>query len=162
MTSIDLNAIGTVTNPTAPSATKKSDIDKDAFLKLLVAQLKYQDPLKPAEGAEFMAQTAQFTMVEKLTELSEQNAALLAGQQTMAGSSLIGRTVGYVGPDAIEVTGVVTGVRITADGPLLKVGDTEVPLGALREVTAAATAATTTPPPDPEPDPNPATDGTEP
>ena len=51
-------------------AKKKNEIDKDMFLKLLVTRLKYQDPLNPASPDEFMAQTAQFTSVEKLTQLN--------------------------------------------------------------------------------------------
>ena len=44
-------------------------------MKLLVAQLRYQDPLNPADGAEFIAQTAQFQMVEKLEQISAESAA---------------------------------------------------------------------------------------
>ena len=40
-------------------------LDRDAFLKLLVAQLSHQDPLKPMEGTEFVTQLAQFTAVEQ-------------------------------------------------------------------------------------------------
>ena len=52
-----------VTDKTSKSSdTKaKNDIDKDMFLKLMVTQLKYQDPLNPADPDEFLAQTAQFT-----------------------------------------------------------------------------------------------------
>lgn len=109
-------------------------LGKDAFLKLLVAQLKYQDPLNPAEGTEFMAQTAQFTMVEKLEELGRQTAELLASQRALAGSTLIGRRVTYVGATGTEATGVVSAVRLAADGPVLRVGADDVPLGSLREV----------------------------
>lgn len=130
------------------AAQRKNDqFGKDAFLKLLVAQLKYQDPMNPAEGAEFMAQTAQFTMVEKLQELSEMNTELLASQRTMAGSSLIGRTVSFAGPDGVDISGVVDGLRVTIDGPILQVGDFEVPLGSVKEVAAAAPVAVAPPAP---------------
>ena len=138
MTTIDPSLL---TGTSVPGvATKSNDeFGKDAFLKLLVAQLKYQDPLNPTEGAEFMAQTAQFTMVEKLQELSAQNAELLASQRTITGSSLIGRTVTYAGPDGLDVSGVVDRVRLTIDGPVLRVGDADVPLGSVKEVASAAT-----------------------
>ena len=109
-------------------------LGKDAFLKLLVAQLKYQDPLNPADGAEFMAQTAQMQMVEKLEELSDQNAELLASQRTLAGSGLIGRQVSYPGPDGFDTTGTVDAVRLTIDGLVLRVGTHDVPLGSVKEV----------------------------
>lgn len=126
----------------APVSMRKDSLGKDAFLKLLVAQLKYQDPLNPADGAEFMAQTAQLQMVEKLEELSEQSAQLLASQRTLAGSSMIGRTVSYPGPDGIDVTGTVHGVRLTVDGPVLRVGADDVPLGSVKEVGTADVSPT--------------------
>ena len=55
------------TSTTAPTGTSSStpapsqDFDKDTFLKLLVAQLKYQDPTNPTDATQFMSQTAQFT-----------------------------------------------------------------------------------------------------
>jgi len=50
----------------ATSRTDPQTIGKDMFLKLLVAQLKYQNPMEPVDSSQFMAQTAQFTMAEKL------------------------------------------------------------------------------------------------
>jgi flagellar basal-body rod modification protein FlgD len=89
-----------------------NDLDKDAFLQLLVAQLRYQDPLNPSDPAEFMATTAQFTVVEKLDELTQQgaNTAIISGL-SMA-SSLVGRTVTYVGNDDAIATGVVSSAQV--------------------------------------------------
>ena len=47
-------------------------LDRDAFLKLLVAQLKYQDPTKPADASQMVAQSAQLTMVDRLNEIASQ------------------------------------------------------------------------------------------
>jgi flagellar basal-body rod modification protein FlgD len=125
---------------TGTTTRSNGDFGKDAFLKLLVAQLKYQDPMKPADGAEFMAQTAQLQMVEKLEELSAQNAELLASQRTLAGSNLIGRAVTYPGAGGFDVTGTVDGVRLTVDGPVLRIGAEDVPLGAVKEIAPSGTA----------------------
>jgi flagellar basal-body rod modification protein FlgD len=51
------------------SVTGKDGLGRDAFLQLLVTQLKHQDPMKPKEDGEFLAQLAQFSSLEKLTSI---------------------------------------------------------------------------------------------
>ena len=121
--------------PIAPPA--KDQMGKDTFLKLLVAQLKYQDPMNPAEGTEFLSQTAQFTVVEKLDALAKTNTELLSANRALSASSLIGRSVVYEGPKGALVTATVTGVRFGATGPVLLTGDTEVSLAGVKEVRPA-------------------------
>lgn len=55
----------------APAASSK-DVSKDAFLKLLVAQLQNQNPLQPQEGAEFIAQLASFTQLEQTISIRQE------------------------------------------------------------------------------------------
>ena len=119
---------------TAPPAAPKDQMGKDTFLKLLVAQLKYQNPMSPADGTEFLSQTAQFTVVEKLDALAKTNAELLSANRTLSASSLIGRSVVYEGPQGAPVTATVTGVRFDLAGPVLLTGSTEVPLAGVKEV----------------------------
>ncbi|TKB54087.1 MAG: hypothetical protein E8D50_05660 [Nitrospira sp.] len=66
---IDFAAINnsTATHPTP--ATGPKELGQDEFLKLLVTQLKYQDPLKPLENQDFIAQTAQFSQLSQMTNL---------------------------------------------------------------------------------------------
>ena len=52
------------------SLTDRSELGQDAFLKLLVTQLQHQDPLNPLDDTEFIAQLAQFSSLEKLTEMA--------------------------------------------------------------------------------------------
>ena len=125
------------TAPTTAPAAPKDQMGKDTFLKLLVAQLKYQNPMKPAEGTEFLSQTAQFTVVEKLDALAKTNAELLNANRTLSASSLIGRSVVYEGPQGTPVTATVTGVRLDPAGPVLLTGKTEVSLAAVKEVRPA-------------------------
>ena len=117
--------------PPTPPTTPDNGLGKDAFLKLLVAQLRYQDPMHPADGADFMAQTAQFTMVEKLEELT-------ASQRESGAAALIGRQITYPNSAGESATGIVTGFRTTPGGPLLKVGGDEVLYSAISEVSEAA------------------------
>jgi flagellar basal-body rod modification protein FlgD len=120
---------------------------KDMFLKLLVAQLKYQNPMQPVDSSQFMAQTAQFTMVEKLEAMAAQTDALVAGEASQRAAGLLGRQVSYLDHDGVAQTGVVTGTRFGTDGPVLVIGKTEIPLGDVREVTLAPAASTPAPAP---------------
>lgn len=84
-------------------ATKgKSALGKDDFLKLLVTQFKYQDPLNPMEDREFIAQTAQFTSLEQLTNLNQNMGQFLKMQAISNSSALIGKNVSYLVPSSEE------------------------------------------------------------
>jgi flagellar basal-body rod modification protein FlgD len=137
----------TTTAPTdgATAQTTAQTPGKDMFLKLLVAQLKYQNPMQPVDSSQFMAQTAQFTMVEKLEAMAAQTDALVAGEASQRAAGLLGRQVSYLDHDGVAQTGVVTGTRFGTDGPVLVLGTTEIPLGDVREVTLAPAAPTPAP-----------------
>lgn len=94
-------------------------LDKDMFLQLLVAQLKYQNPLDPMDSTQFMAQTAQFTTVEKLTELTEQLGESLANDRLGTATGMIGRDVTFTRLDGNTATATVDGVRFEPLGPVL-------------------------------------------
>jgi flagellar basal-body rod modification protein FlgD len=126
--------------PPTTSVERPDQMGQDTFLKLLVAQLKYQDPTKPVDSSEFMAQTAQFTMLEKLTAIAEQTAELLAAEGTRNATTMLGREVTWLDADGQSVQGVVTGAKLGTAGPLLLVGNEEVPLSAVRQVELAPQA----------------------
>ncbi|HEV7535738.1 MAG TPA: flagellar hook capping FlgD N-terminal domain-containing protein [Acidimicrobiia bacterium] len=131
----------------ATSQAAPQTAGKDMFLKLLVAQLKYQNPMEPVDSSQFMAQTAQFTMVEKLEAMAAQTDALVAGEASQRAAGLLGRQVGYLDDQGADQSGVVTGTKLGADGPVLLLGKTEVPLSGVREVTLAPAAPTPAPAP---------------
>jgi flagellar basal-body rod modification protein FlgD len=80
--------------PTADQ-TGNNSLNQDTFLKLLVAQLKYQDPMNPADSTQFLTQTAQFTQVQTLQQMAKQQEAQQAASQLLAASTMIGRPVTY-------------------------------------------------------------------
>lgn len=124
------------------AASAASNLDKDTFLQLLVAQLKYQDPLNPTDSAQFLAQTAQFTSLEKMEAVADQTAQSLAAQMSFGASSLVGRSVTYTDATGTDVTGPVESVRFTAAGPLLSVDGVEVALNSVVSVGDPPSATT--------------------
>jgi flagellar basal-body rod modification protein FlgD len=142
--STDFNVDKTATSlytgkTTANAGSSKSVADQDTFLKLLVAQLKYQDPSNPADSTQFLAQTAQFTQVEKLGQIAD----MMQAQQLIGASALVGRTVTYQDANGATQTGVVTTVKLNGDSePILAVGNTDVQLSKVTEVRQTPDSAT--------------------
>jgi flagellar basal-body rod modification protein FlgD len=126
----------TQTKATTTVSRKDQGSQKDMFLKLLVAQMKYQDPSNPASSSELMAQNATFTQVEKLEEIATQNASLLALQRSSSAGALVGRTVSYTDDNGAARTGLVTSVRLGTDSAEASamVGGVAVGMGRITEV----------------------------
>ena len=74
-----VSAFSNATTETQSSQTNKTDSEKDLFMKLLVAQLKNQDPLDPQDGSEFVAQLAQFNSLDQLVEIRQLLEQLTSG-----------------------------------------------------------------------------------
>ena len=128
--------------PTTSTGSSSNTLGKDAFLKLLVAQLKYQDPTSPTDSAQFMAQTAQFTQVEKLEEIAAAVAQSVTAQAVFGANSLVGRTVSWLGTDGkTEVSGVVTSASFTTQGPILNIGTDGTQIG-MGDITAVRSTPT--------------------
>ena len=127
---------GAAYTPATTSVDRPDQMGKDTFLKLLVAQMRYQDPANPANSTEFMAQTASFTQVEKLEQLATQSASLLALQRSTSAGALVGRTVAYTDETGATKTGTVSSVRLATDQAeaVATVGGLAVPMGRITEV----------------------------
>lgn len=119
-----ISGISTATDPTAVEITNDADqeLGQDAFLQLLVAQLKYQDPMSPSDSAEFLSQTAQFTQVEKLEEIAEAMATLSKNDQLATIGNLVGQVVQHENALGQLIETAITSGRVHADGITL-IGD---------------------------------------
>lgn len=135
-----ISATGAVagSQPVTPARSGTDAMGSDAFLQLLVAQLKYQDPTNPTDSTQFLAQTAQFQMVEKLEELTKQNTAMSQAQGAMQAASLLGRYVTYT-KDGTDHVGQVTATHLYSDGPTVSVDGAEVPLEAVTQIALSRT-----------------------
>jgi flagellar basal-body rod modification protein FlgD len=108
-------------NPTDPSATKKTEqtdmFSSDGFLTLLASQIKNQNPLEPMKDTEFIAQMAQFSQLEQITNLAKDTAAMNVSSRLAQGASLVGRTVSYLPEGQMTpISGTVSSVSMGADG----------------------------------------------
>ena len=95
-------------------------IDKDTFLKLMIAQVSHQDPMSPTDSSQWMAQMAQFTTVEQLTNLAQNSETAQKDSAMSTAVGLIGRTVSYPGANG-SVTGTVESVQVDSSGPSLTI-----------------------------------------
>ncbi|MBV9830036.1 MAG: hypothetical protein JOZ82_00445 [Marmoricola sp.] len=123
---------------TGPTTTTSTSADKDMFLQLLVAQMKYQDPMNPTDSSQFLAQSAQFTALEKMQAVADQTAQLVTSQMAFGASSLVGRTISWTDTDGASHSGAVSGVQFGTEGPTLQVGTSTIPLSQVQSVSGNA------------------------
>ena len=81
---------GVSSGTTNSTQTNKNVLGKDDFLKMLIAQLKNQDPLNPLDGTNFAAQLAQFSSLEQLQNMNTQLTALISSISSTNNSQLVG------------------------------------------------------------------------
>ncbi|MFD1177195.1 flagellar hook assembly protein FlgD [Paenibacillus puldeungensis] len=129
------------------AAKKSNQLGKDDFLKLMMAQMQYQDPLSPMDNKDMVAQMAQFTSVEQLTNIAKQITDL--GQSLGSESGLIGKQVSWnsetktgnydIKTGKAEVikkkeTGIVESIIIRDGVHYVKIGDKEIKISEIEQV----------------------------
>jgi flagellar basal-body rod modification protein FlgD len=122
------------TKPTK-SAKAGDDMGKDDFMKLMLAQLQHQDPLKPMDDQAFIAQTAQFNALDEMTKLNKTLSAVLDSQQLAEASGMIGKVVSAADKDGKAIKGAVTAASVSGGVAMLHIGATRIELD---KVTAVA------------------------
>lgn len=111
---------------TATDANTAS-IDYNAFLRLLIAQMKNQDPTKPMDSAQFMSQLASFSNVEQGIKMNQKLDTLMTSMALSQVDGVVGRTI--VSADG-NIVGTVAALRVVSGGSVALLQDgREVPLG---------------------------------
>ncbi|MGO4526268.1 flagellar hook assembly protein FlgD [Microvirga sp. 2MCAF35] len=114
--------VSSVSSPVAAQRTTttsdtSSTASYDNFLKLLMAQMKNQDPTEPMKSTDYMAQLATFSQVEQTVKSNSKLDALLASSALSQADSVIGRTISTADG---KISGQVTSVTIVSEGAVAK------------------------------------------
>ena len=94
----------------------KQELDRDAFLKILVAEMRYQNPLNPQGGNQFISQMVELSTMEQIFTLVKDMETLLRAQELSLSAGLLGKRVVAEGRDGKDVQGAVEKVVVDKDG----------------------------------------------
>ena len=111
-------------NQVTPPKVENSKVNKDQFLQLLVTQMKYQDPLNPAGNEQMLAQLAQFSSLEQMSNLNDNLEEANSVNQFINSTQLIGKNVVIVDPSSSPsnpstITQKVKAVSLGSNGSVL-------------------------------------------
>ena len=107
----------------------KGKLGKNSFLKLLVTQLKHQDPTKPLEDKEFIAQMAQFSTLEQMSNIHKDFSKLLKSSKATEANTFLGKNIDAFNPKTNQrISGKVDSIRYHNNEVVLVVGKQEVQL----------------------------------
>lgn len=127
-----MNVDMTTTIPTGANQgtqqTSKTAVDYQSFLKLLIAEMKNQDPTKPMDSTQYVAQLATFSQVEQSVQTNTKLDQIMQSSALSQADALIGRSI--TSADG-NTTGVVASVKLASNGLIAVLQNgTEVPVGA--------------------------------
>ncbi|AFT83614.1 flagellar basal body rod modification protein [Borreliella garinii NMJW1] len=98
----------------ADNVSNKVNLGKDDFLKLLITQLRYQDPTNPMKDKEFISQMAQFSALEQMTNMSKSFEKLSSSLGIRRDLDLLGKVIKFQHGDGEVVKGRVTNIKTGA------------------------------------------------
>ena len=112
-----------------------SELDKEAFLNLLVAQLSNQDPLDPMDNQDFIAQMATFSQLEQMTNLNSSFTDFMQGQALSQYASIVGKEVVAVDPDTgEEISGTAESVSFDSETAQVSIDGTKIDISNIQEI----------------------------
>jgi len=109
-------------------------------MQLLIAQLKNQDPMKPTDDTQFIAQLAQFSSLEATNKMNDTLEELSNAQMLGQAAAMIGKTVSAKLEDGTTVTGTVTQVHMLDGKPKVVVNSKEIDTSLITTVSNTATS----------------------
>lgn len=126
------NVDSNVNSKTSSSSETQNELDKDAFLNLLVTQMQYQDPLNPTSDQEYLAQMAQFSALEQAENMN--STASQSKAFSLIGKNIEGTIKDEDTNELQEAGGVVESVKMIDGNILLSIGDKDINLDSITKV----------------------------
>jgi flagellar basal-body rod modification protein FlgD len=117
---MNISALTSAASPAETSAGKAQTVDYQSFLRLLVAQMKNQDPTSPMESTDYVAQLATFSQVEQSVQINAKLDGILQASTFAQAGDLIGREIESADG---EIKGIVESVRLYSDGIMARLAD---------------------------------------
>ena len=117
------------------SAADRAELTRNDFMKILTAELAYQDPFEPLDNKEFLGQLTQLQTLEATSTLTDSIQFLIRAQEMATGSQFLGRTVTGLTDDDNIITGRATKVMLKDGAVRLLVDGKAIALGHVTEVT---------------------------
>jgi flagellar basal-body rod modification protein FlgD len=112
------------------TSTSSTGVDYNTFLRLLIAEMKNQDPTNPMDTSQYMSQFAQLSSVEQAMQTNNKLDALLSSQSLSQANGLIGKTVSFTDSTGASFSGKVASVSINSDGSIATLDNgTKVAIG---------------------------------
>jgi flagellar basal-body rod modification protein FlgD len=118
----------------AEARLPKQVLGQEDFLKLLALQFSSQDPLKPIEDTDFIAQMANFSALEIQNSMSASMANLSSTQQMAGAQSLLGKKAEVLDANGSPISGLVTSVRTDGENTMITINDREYDFASVRRV----------------------------
>ncbi len=118
----------------ASSVNSNNTLGQNAFLQLMMTQMEYQDPLEPQDNSQFLAQLAQYTSVEQMTNVATEDQQVAQAMSVLEAHQLLGTSVTVQNADGTTTTGTVSSVTFSNGTPQLVVNGTAYGLDALQQM----------------------------
>jgi flagellar basal-body rod modification protein FlgD len=127
-------SVGTTASAETAPRFPAQVLGQEDFLKLLALQFSSQDPLKPMEDTDFIAQMANFSALEIQNSMSASMASLSSSQQLAGAQSLLGKHADVLDSEGSSISGLVTSVRTDGENTMITINGQEYDFASVRRV----------------------------
>jgi flagellar basal-body rod modification protein FlgD len=125
---------GTSSATATPTVTSSKSDETDAFMGLLLAQMRNQSPMDPMDDNQMISQMAQLNSLQELQKIGAAITELTQSNKFLSASNLIGKKVGYLNSDGENASGLVSSIYMEGDDIMLTIGEDEITLSDVVEV----------------------------